>query len=462
MSGRNDASLQSLLDKQPPCNLDAEKAVLASMIVRPDVALDVSAILVDEDFYADENARLYRTLLSLCDKGREIDATSLATELKRTGNFDAVGGVVTIGELFSLNPVAANAQFYATEVREKSDVRRMRYLHIEGLRHASESDIAATDLIDDAEQALNGIVNRGRESKAIDSVEAVEGALAVARDSLNGRQRGLSTGLANFDRDIGGLFPGELSILAARPRIGKTALAAQIMGENARRGRHVLFVSLEMAAEEMTLRLLCTRADVNGNRIRTGALTDDDFCALEEAGSDLRQAQFHLAGKFDLTVPDIRRTARLLQRQAGLRLVIVDYLQRLEPTDHRVQRHEQVGQMVSGLKSLARELEIPVLCLAQLNREVESTKDHVPHLGHLRESGQVEQDADVVMFLHRPEVYNRKDLTLRGKAELHVVKNRNGPTAVFELQWVDELTTFRTPAVEMHQSWERFVEPTSF
>ncbi len=271
----------------------------------------------------------------------------------------------------------------------------------------------------------------------------------MARESLrSGRRLGLPTGFMGFDYANGGLHAGELVILAARPGGGKTSIALQIAAHSAMKQRDVLFVSLEMSGAELMIRVLCGLATVDSAAIRTGRLTERDLGHLEQAGDQFAGAKLTIDDRASVTAADIRRAARRCKRQGGLSLVVVDYLQRLTAADARAKRYEQVGAMTADLKTLARELNVPVLCLCQLNREVEKGGNGRPKLSNLRESGNIEQDADVVAFVHRPEVFEPSDPDLVGKAELIVEKNRNGPTGTFPLLWDARTTTFSDARVD--------------
>ena len=434
-----------ILDRLPPQDLDAEKSVLGSVLLRQDVLDDVAAVITAEDFYVEAHACLYRHFRELHDAGQPIDVVTLKARLRAAGDLEAIGGAAYLGELFDSHPVPSRATYYAGIVREKARLRAVITTAAAMLQAAYDPAGNADDVLAQAQEQLASAEDQGRGVDAIGAALAVDQALDQAKRSGEWR-RGLPTGLVDFDRQLGGLFPGELVVLAARPRMGKTSLGIQVMAHNAPRGRGVLFVSLEMSATELTTRMLCARAGVDSNSLRTGNLEGGDLTALEQQAAEFRGAAFWIIDRPSLTTADIRREARRLHRRSGLALLIVDYLGRVTPADVRVKRYEQVGQISGDLKRLSRELEIPVLLLAQLNREVEGTADHRPRLSHLRESGETEQDADVVAFLHRPEVYKPDDPDLHGQAELIVEKNRNGPTGKFTLGWDSMSTTFWTPA----------------
>ena len=438
------------LDQVSPRSLEAEKGALASCLLDPKRIDAVAQIVVPDDFYAEANQKLCTHLLGMSGEGAAIDITLLAERLKQAGDLEAVGGTAYLAELLHSVPVAAHAVYYAKIVRDKAKYRRLSLVGAELLRDAQNETADPAELAARTEARLSDAIGSERSSDVTQAEEAVDAALAQADQRRQGKCGGLMTGIYQFDRDQGGLFAGELVVLAARPRMGKTSMACQITTHAATTGRRVLFVSLEMAAAELTTRMMCSLAGVDSNRVRTGSITDSELASLREAGDVLRGTPLFIWDRAGVSVADIRRRAKLLASQDHLSLVIIDYLQRLLPADPRAKRYEQVGQMAGDLKRLARELEVPVLCLCQLNRQVESTPDHRPRLAHLRESGDIEQDADQVVFLHRPEVYQPDDADLRGQAVLIVEKNRNGPTGEFNLVWDAPTTTFR--AIEMDWS----------
>ena len=433
-----------ILDQLPPQDLDAEKGVLGSIILKQDVCEDVAPILAAEDFYADANQKLFGHLVAMHDEGKRIDATLLKDRLTKAGDLEAVGGMAYLAELMQSTPVAAHAEFYAGIVVEKAKRRRLRTAG-EDLIRASHSDEPPSEIAAKTADQLTEIGAGGHVTDVLDATSVVADLLIDLEKP--DRSMGIPTGFAGYDQPIGGLYDGELIVLAARPKTGKTSLGLNITANVATRGRDVLFVSLEQPARELAARLLTSRAGINGNDLRTGTLTDEDKAALAQAANDLPLDRLHLTDRPGTTVADIRWTARRLQRQGKLDLIVVDYLQRLIPADPRARRHEQIGQMSRDLKRLALELNVPVLCLAQLNRQTEGKGEHIPQLHQLKGSGDIEQDADVVILLHREELYskNRDDF---GKADLFVAKNRSGPEADIKLEWDGATTTFSDPSVE--------------
>jgi len=452
----------AMLERQRPSDMKAEMAVLGSLLLRPEVFDEVTLLLDVDDFCNDAHQTLYRHILEKHDAGRPIDMRLLISSLKQSGDFELIGGESFVAEIARAVPTAAFAAAYAKDVLKCAGHRKIIEAGADAVGNGFDETLDPSYVAAMAIERFEGIIDSGQTNGTVDASTALDAAMKLARDrQAGGRGAGLKTGLVDFDRRIGGLFAGELVILAARPGMGKTSMALQIASHAAGADRPVLFASLEMSAGELGLRMACARAGVDSSRVRNGTLSDSDLSALEAAADELRETALHIEDAPSLAVSDIRHAARRMKKKGGLELVVVDYLTRLRPTDPRAARYLQVGQMSSQLKELARELDLPVLCLAQLNRESESSSDHVPRLAHLRESGDVEQDADVVMLLHRPEVFKREDPDLRGKAQLIVAKNRNGPIADFNLLWDAPSTTFRTPAPAHTQStWEEAIEPT--
>ena len=378
------------------------------------------------------------------DEGCRIDVTLLKERLTKAGDMEAVGGMAYLAELMHSTPVAAHAEYYAGIVVEKSKRRRLRTAGEELIRAAHNSE-SPSEIAAKAADELTIIGAGGHSTDVLDATSVVAD-LLVDLDKPQ-RPMGMPTGFAGYDVPLGGLYDGELIVLAARPRMGKTSLALNIATNVAKAGRDALLISLEMSARQLACRLLSSRAGVNGNDLRAGTLTDEDKAALAESANVLPLDRLNLTDRPGTTVADIRWTARRLQRQGKLDLVVIDYLQRLTPADPRARRYEQVGQMSGDLKKLTLELKVPVLCLAQLNRQAEGKGDHLPQLHQLRESGDIEQDADVVMLLHRESMYSKNPDDF-GKADLFVAKNRSGPEAEIKLDWDGATTTFSDPSIE--------------
>jgi len=450
------------LDRLPPHNLDAEKGVLGSILLDPNLADDVALLLRPEDFYAEANQRLYANILAMHDEGGRIDATLLLERLRSSGDLEAVGGAAYLAEVAHAVPYAAHAVYYAEIVRAKATVRELIHASTTILRDAYEPTIDPRELVSRAEEQIFAVHDR----RSTDQITSIQDLLVEAFQKIdarleNGEGVGVPTGFQDLDNLTGGLHDSEFVVLAARPSMGKTALAMNIAEYVAIEANvPTLFVSLEMARLELGQRMLCSQGRIDASKFRSGFLSGEDRKKLVEASARLGKAPFFVDDTPARTCTEIAACARRLKRKSNLGLIVIDYLQLIQPDDPRDPRQEQVAKMARRLKALARELRIPVLCLAQLNRQTEQGKEgHRPKLSHLRESGAIEQDADVVMFIHREEYYHTREEAMEkgicGQADVIVAKQRNGPTGDVKLAWFDKFTRFENLA---QQPYEEFGE----
>lgn len=455
-----------LLDRLPPQNLEAERAVLGSILHDPLVCDDVALIVRPDDFYADANQKLFHHLLAMHDEGKRIDVLLLRERLIQEGEFEAIGGAAYLAEVLQAVPYAANAVHYAEVVRDKATLRELIHASTEILRDAWDPVCAPREIMGHAEEKIFGVHDR----RSTDQVTNVHDLLLEAFERIDARLEkggpgGTMTGFADLDALTGGLHKSEFIVLAARPSMGKTALATNIAENVAIESQvPVLFVSLEMARVELAMRLLCSQGSVDGSKFRSGFLSSEDKRKLVEVSGRLSKAPLFIDDTPSRTVSEIAAVARRLKRKEKLGLIVIDYLQLIQPDDPRDPRQEQVAKMARRLKALARELQLPVICLAQLNRQVEESKgEHRPRLSHLRESGAIEQDADVVMFVHREEYYckNKEEAEERGVAGQGLVilaKQRNGPTGDVKLAWFDKYTCFRNYAEKPYEEFSEHGE----
>ncbi len=439
-----------ILDRVPPHSLDAEKAVLGSILLAPHVCDDVVLIVRPDDFYLDAHQKLFEHMVGMHESGSRIDTTLLVERLKQAGDFEAVGGAAYLAEVLQSVAVPSHAAYYARIVRDKSTLRHLIGASCDILRDAYDAGQDPAELLSQAEAKVFAVRDR-RSNDQITSMHDVliEAFAVIDRRLEEGGSPGIPTGFTDLDRLTGGLHDSELIILAARPSMGKTALALNIAEHvSMESGLACLFVSLEMSRVELAQRVLCSVARINGNKFRNGFVTPKEREKLVRVSNRLSSAPLYIDDTPSRNISEIAACARRLKRKADLRLVIVDYLQLIEPDNSQDSRQEQVARMARRLKAMARELRMPVICLAQLNRQVDEGKHgHRPRLSHLRESGAIEQDADVVLFVHREEYYCRsheeaveKDLV--GKAEVIVAKQRNGPTGDVKLAWFKQFTRF--------------------
>jgi replicative DNA helicase len=454
--------LGELLDRQPPRSLEAERAVIGSLLLLPEVADEVALLVRPEDFYDDALRRIFRHMLALVDQGRQIDPTLLIQLLKDAGEYDLVGGAAYLLELGQQVSTAAHAEHYARIVRDKAVLRSLIHAGTDIVHEAYEPSVDARMMLSRAEERVFRILDTKGDTQVRPVRDVLHESLARIDARLQHRHAygGLETGFIDYDDLTGGLHNSELVILAARPSMGKTALAVNIVEHIAidERGpaRPVLLVSLEMSSLELGDRLLCSRARVNSHRLRNGTISAEESRKLVQTAADVSRAPLFIDDSPSRNMTEIAATARRLKRQEKLALVVIDYLQLIEPDNPRDPRQEQVARISRRLKGLARELAVPVLCLAQLNRQVEATRESRPQLSHLRESGAIEQDADVVVFIHREEFYRNSDEEreqVKGQADLMIRKQRNGPTGDMKLTWLHEFTRFEN---SQHQPYDEF------
>lgn len=460
---KREPSTAEVLQREPPFDLEAEMGVLGSILLMPEISDEIASLRAD-DFYSDANRKIYHALREMHDGGDKIDITLLVSRMRTSGDYETVGGAAYLARLAGAVPNAAHAMYYADIVAEKAVYRRLIESSTEILRDAYEQNSTAKELCAQAEQKVFAIMD-GRSSS---NVQVISDVLHLAMDRMEARLRdeyvdgGAETGLQKFDEMTGGLHNGELIILAARPSMGKTALAMNI-GEHCSivQRAPVLFVSLEMSGIELADRMLCSLARVNGHRLRNGTISSDDRERLIQKANEISEAPLYVDDSPSRTVSEIAATARRIKRKEnGLGMIVIDYLQLIEPDNSRDPRQEQVAKIARRLKGMARELEVPLLCLSQLNRQAEDGKDHRPKLSHLRESGAIEQDADVVMFVHREEYYHRGEdkAQYAGQAEIIIAKQRNGPVGDVELTWEAEFTRFSDRAPERHSEFDGLAE----
>lgn len=439
----------------PPNDAKAEKGVLCSILLRGSVLDDVAPLLAANDFYIDANKRLYTAILAQHDANQPIDPVLLASRLRMSGDFESIGGNAYLGEVIQAEAVSVHAVYYAHIVRKKSILRRLRDAGEEMLRGAYQHEADPEALLDQAENILAGIGTGNQSDEPIPIAQAVMQAMdRIDAIRERGQHIGCFTGIEKIDEEFGGLFPGELNILAARPSMGKTAMALQIADYIARAGKWVYFVSLEMSAAVLATRLLCMHSGVNSQILRKGG---DGFTAANQAdlvrvSQPYGQATMVIHDR-ETTITKIRRHARRMNRKHPLSLLVIDYLQLVDAEDSRVARHEQVGKQSKMLKALAVELDIPVLCVCQLNRESTKTGSTFPKLSQLRESGSCEQDCDVGMILreptakereqhHIPEIDDNYTSMDSRVVVLDVQKNRNGAVMNMMLDWTPAFTRF--------------------
>jgi replicative DNA helicase len=461
-AGGTGAATITLTDRERPANVDAERAVLGSILLKPDVCDDVSLLVRPDDFADEAHQVLYGHLLTLHNSGKRIDVTIVLELLRTKGDLDRIGGTSALASVVEAVPHAAHATHYAQIVRDKALLRALIDAGTDILRDAYDSVDEPRQLLARAEEKIFAIL----EDRSSAEAQPIQAVLEDVLQRMDARMQhdhaigGVETGFTELDTLCGGLHNSELIILAARPSMGKTAFAMNIAEHVAIDIRQpVLFVSLEMAAMELADRLLCSSAQVNGHRLRNGTISQEDRRRLVQKSSEISAAPLYIDDSPGRTLTEIAAVARRLKRRQGLALVVIDYLQLIEPDNPRDPRQEQVARIARRLKGMSRELDIPVMCLAQLNRQAEVSRDNRPRLHHLRESGAIEQDADVVMFVHREEYYQTNDEDrerVKGAAEIIIAKQRNGPIGDVKLLWQHDYTRFVNLEHRPYDEFESF------
>ncbi|HEY8339445.1 MAG TPA: replicative DNA helicase [Egibacteraceae bacterium] len=435
-------------DRVPPHNLDAEVSVLGSMLLSKDAIADVSELIGPEDFYRGAHRTMFEAARDLYDRGEPVDPVTLSDELERRGQLDAVGGVVAIHDIVSRVPTAANAVYYAKIVAEQALRRRLIDAGTEIARFGYDTSMGAAEAVDTAEALVYQVAQRRSTSDFTPMKELLNQSFALIErlSESNSELTGLATGFIDLDRLTSGLQPSNLVILAARPAMGKSTLAMNIAAHVAVELRRptVLF-SLEMSQMELVQRVLAGEARVDSTRLRTGKLHDSDWPKLSQAMGRLAEAPLFIDDTPGISLMEIRSKCRRLKQKHGLDLVIVDYLQLMQSHRRVENRVQEVSEISRGMKILAKELEVPVLALSQLSRKPEDRTDRRPQLADLRESGSIEQDADIVLFIYRDDVYHA-DSDAKGEAELIVAKHRNGPLATVRLSFIGHHSRFANMA----------------
>ncbi|MGQ9754091.1 MAG: replicative DNA helicase [Thermaceae bacterium] len=422
----------------PPHSLEAEGSVLGAILLDPIVLDELESLLPSpEVFYSEAHRRIYGAMRDVRTRGLPVDLVTLSEELSRRGELELVGGLSYLIALQESTPTAAYAEHYARIVAEKWALRRLIQAAGEAMRLAYEEAGSLDEILDQAgkkilDVALTEVQTEGRPIRELVH-ETFEHLEAIFQHK--GDRNGVRTGFKDLDELIGTLSPGSLNIIAARPAMGKTAFALTIALHAAKEGVPVAIYSLEMPAGQLVLRMLCSEARIDMNRVRQGALTDRDFSRLVDVAGRLSEMPIFIDDSPDLTLMELRARARRLLARENLGLIVIDYLQLISsPTGGGENRQQEIAAISRGLKGLAREMKIPILALSQLSRAVEARPNKRPMLSDLRESGSLEQDADLVMFIYRDEYYNPLS-EKAGIAEIIVGKQRNGPTGVVELQF---------------------------
>lgn len=448
------AAADTVLQKGLPANRDAERLVLGAVLMDESVFVQVAGALQAEDFATEAHRRIFLRMLDLQERGEKIDRVTVAEELARANQLESCGGVSYLIELDDGLPRIANLDAYIRIVKKNAMLRRIIFASQGLIDRCMLGEDPPEDILAAAEETLLGLSGAGARSSLISTAEFIqnyEGNVDALLDPSS-RLKGISTGFVKFDERTGGLRPGELIIIAARPAMGKTALALNIaqhvvLGKSP---QPVAVFSLEMSVESLITRMVCAAARVDQHKFRAGFLNQGERNKLVEAAGRLTAAPLYIDDSASINLMDIHAKLRRLKAEKGLGLVIVDYLQLMSGHGRYENRVQEVSALSRGLKLLSKEIGAPIVALSQLSRAPETRQgDHRPQLSDLRESGSIEQDADLVAFIFREEVYKPERTDLRGRAELIIAKQRNGPTGVVNLNFIKDYTKFENPAADV-------------
>ena len=431
--------------KIPPNDTEAEQAVLGSMLTDKDATIAAIEVLKEDDFYREDNKIIYRAILNLYNRAEPIDIITLKAELTSMGKFEATGGLEYLADLPERVPTTANVDKYINIVKEKSILRNLIKTANEIITLGYDPTEEVEDIMDTAEKKIFNIMQSKNQKGYTPIKDVLIDTFAELEKLYNQKQHitGVPTGFADLDYKTAGLHGSDLVLVAARPAMGKSAFALNIAANAAIKAKvPVAIFSLEMSKEQMVNRILCSEAMVDSNKVRTGKLDEQDWGKLAAALGPLSESEIYIDDTPGISVMEIRAKCRKLKLEKNIGLVVIDYLQLIQGTNKRVgSREQEISEISRSLKILAKEIDVPVIALSQLSRAPEQRPDHRPMLSDLRESGAIEQDADIVMFLYRDDYYN-EDSDKKNIAEVILAKHRAGSTGTVELLWLGNYTKF--------------------
>ncbi|MCF6139098.1 replicative DNA helicase [Pseudalkalibacillus berkeleyi] len=432
-------------DRIPPHNIEAEQAVLGAVFLEPEALTTATELLMPEDFYRAAHQRIFSVMVDLSEKGEPIDLVTVTSELQDRRLLEEVGGVSYLSDLANSVPTAANIEYYGQIVEEKSLLRRLirTATDIAADGYAREDEVE--EILNEAEKNILEVAQRKNAGAFVN----IKDVLVDAYDNIEQLQNnkgditGIPTGFVELDRMTAGFQRNDLIIVAARPSVGKTAFALNIAQNVATKtDENVAIFSLEMGAEQLVMRMLCAEGNIDAQRLRTGDLQSEDWQKLTMAMGSLSNAGIYIDDTPGIRVSDIRAKCRRLKQEKGLGMILIDYMQLIRGNGKSGEnRQQEVSEISRSLKGLARELEVPVISLSQLSRGVESRQDKRPMMSDIRESGSIEQDADIVAFLYRDDYYD-KESEAKNIIEIIIAKQRNGPVGTVELAFVKEYNKF--------------------
>ena len=437
--------IEQFQDRIPPQNIEAEQAVLGAIFLEPSSLTVTSEVLIPEDFYRSSHQKIFNVMLKLNDEGKAVDLITVTEELAATKNLEEVGGVSYLSELAGSVPTAANIEYYARIVEEKSLLRRLIRTATNIAQEGYSREDEVEELLGEAEKTIMEVAQRMNSG----SFQNIKDVLVSTYDNIEvltnrkGDVTGIPTGFAELDRMTAGFQRNDLIIVGARPSVGKTAFALNIAQNVATKTEeNVAIFSLEMGAEQLVMRMLCAEGNINAQNLRTGSLTDEDWRKLTMAMGSLSNAGIYIDDTPGVRIGEIRSKCRRLKQEHGLGMILIDYLQLIQGDGRSGDnRQQEVSEISRSLKALARELKVPVIALSQLSRGVEQRQDKRPMMSDIRESGSIEQDADIVAFLYRDDYYD-KESENKNILEIIIAKQRNGPVGTVSLAFVKEYNKF--------------------
>ncbi|WP_430789591.1 replicative DNA helicase [Virgibacillus flavescens] len=432
-------------DRTPPHNIEAEQAVIGAIFLEPEAFSSASELLLPEDFYRASHQRIYETMMKLSDKGEPIDLVTVTTSLSNAKTLDEIGGVSYLTDIAGSVPTAANISYYSKIVEEKSVLRRLIRTATDIVTTSFSKEDEIDDVLNEAEKSILEVSHR----KNSGAFKAIKDVLIDVYDNIETLHHqdadltGVPSGFRDLDRLTSGFQPNDLIIIAARPSVGKTAFALNIAQNVAiNTDENVAIFSLEMGADQLVSRMLCAEGNIDAQRLRTGNLQAEDWSKLTMAMGSLSNAGIYIDDSPGIRVSEIRSKCRRLKQENGLGMIVIDYLQLIQGSaNSKDNRQQEVSEISRSLKGLARELKVPLIALSQLSRGVESRQDKRPMMSDLRESGSIEQDADIVGFLYRDDYYDAES-EKQNIIEIIISKQRNGPVGNVELAFVKEYNKF--------------------
>ncbi len=433
--------------KLPPQHIEAEQSILGGILIENEAINRVTEILDADDFYRDGHRKIFNALINLSERDEPADLITLTNELRKIDQLDSIGGASYLASLIDSVPTAANIQYYARIVKEKAILRKLIQTSTEIITQSYEDRGDVEGFLDEAERSIFEISEKRVRPSFYPIREIVKESFATIEKLFKKKEAvtGVPSGFKELDRLTAGFQPSDLIIIAGRPSMGKTAFCLDVAEYAAIDNKiPVAIFSLEMSKEQLVIRMLCSQAHVEGTRLRTGYLNESDWPKLTIAAGSLSESPIYIDDTAALSVLEMRAKARRLKADHGLGMLIVDYLQLMKGRARVESRQQEISEISRSLKALAKELNIPVIAVSQLSRKTEERTGNRPQLSDLRESGAIEQDADLILFIYRDEVYNKDpDNPNRGKAEVIIGKQRNGPIGKIDLAFLDKFTTFK-------------------